>query len=335
MLGNKRPVPSIGRLAIPQILLPLVATIALSMPPALGRAGERMKVQIPSTADGTDQPCYVILPDGCQPDGDPRPLVVSLHTFSGDGEQRQKEFEAEADKAGWIYLFPHFRGPNKTPEACGSLLAQQDILDAVDWAIATYPIDCRRVYLVGCSGGGHMAMLMAGRYPDRWTAVSAWVGISDLAAWHARHAEDNYGAMLRASCGGAPGDSVEVDEQYRIRSPLTWLHRTVGLPLDMAAGIHDGHTGSVPVRQTLDAFNAVARAGGYEAIGEDEIDRLSRPDGRLESPKTSDVEPDPPYGREIHLRRHAGPARVTIFEGGHEGLAGPAIAWLAQHVREG
>ena len=125
--------------------------------------------------------------------------------------------------------------------------------------------------------------------------------------------------MLRASCGGAPGDSAEIDEQYRIRSPLTWLHRAVGLPLEMAAGIHDGHTGSVPVRQTLDAFNAVARAGGYEAIGEDEIEQLSQPDGRLASPKPSDLEPDAPYGREIHLRRHAGPARVTIFEGGARG----------------
>ena len=100
-------------------------------------------------------------------------------------------------------------------------------------------------------------------------------------------------------------------------------------PLDLAAGIHDGHSGSVPVRQTLDAFNAVARAGGNETVGEDEIQCLSRTDGRLENPKPSDLEPDGPYGREIYLRRHAGPARVTIFEGGHEGLAGPAIAWLA------
>lgn len=302
---------------------------------AVGLAGERMKVEILSTADGTRQPCYVILPDGYKPDGEPTPLLVSLHTFSGDVEQRQKTFEEEANRAGWIYLFPHFRGPNKTPEACGSSLAQQDILDAVDWALENYPIDKRRIYLVGTSGGGHMAMLMAGMYPQRWTAVSAWVGISDLAAWHERHAKGNYGAMLRASCGGAPGDGREVDEQYRLRSPLTWLHRAAGLPLDIAAGIHDGHSGSVPVRQTLNAFNAVARAAGCEAIAEEEIEQLSQPEGRLENPKASDLEADQAYGRAIYLRRHAGPARVTIFEGGHEGLARPAIAWLGQHVREG
>ena len=293
-----------------------------------------MKVEIPSTVDETKQPCYVILPDGYDPNGEPVPLLVSLHTFSGGVEQRQKAFETEANRAGWIYLFPHFRGPNKTPQACGSLLAQQDILDAVDWAVEKYPVDTRRIYLTGASGGGHMTMLMVGRYPERWAAASAWVGISDWAAWHKRHAEGNYGAMLRASCGGAPGESVEIDEEYRARSPKTWLHRAVGVPLDLAAGIHDGYTGSVPVRQTLDAFNIIARAGGYEAITEDEIGQVSTPEGRLDAPKPSDLESDEGYGRAIYLRRHAGPARVTIFEGGHEGLAGPAIEWLGRHVRE-
>jgi acetyl esterase/lipase len=316
-------------------LLVLAASFVVSLASVTVWASERMDVQICSTADGTQQPCYAILPDGYESDGEPKPLLVSLHTFSGGVEQRQKEFEAEASQAGWIYVFPHFRGPNKTPEACGSLLAQQDILDAVDWAIATFPIDTRRIYLTGVSGGGHMAMLMAGRYPERWTAVSAWVGISDWAAWHERHAKGNYGAMLRASLGGAPGDSAEIDEQYRLRSPQTWLHRAAGLPLDIAAGIHDGHTGSVPVRQTLDAFNVVARAGGFAAVAEDEIERLSDPAGRLEAPKPSDIDPDEAYGRAIYLRRHAGPARVTIFEGGHEGLARPAIAWLGQHVGDG
>jgi pimeloyl-ACP methyl ester carboxylesterase len=321
----------VSRYAPPFFSLIVFTTI---LPTSTTSTAERTRVEIRSTVDGTQQPCYVILPDGCEPDGAPSPLLVSLHTFSGGVEQRRGAFEAEANRAGWIYLFPHFRGPNKTPAACGSTLAQQDILDAVDWAIESYPVDTRRIYLVGTSGGGHMAMLMAGRYPQRWTAVSAWVGISNLAAWHNHHAKGNYGAMLRASCGGAPGDSVEVDQQYRARSPITWLHRAVGLPLDLAAGIHDGHTGSVPIRQTLDAFNTVARAGGYQVTTETEIQQLSQPMGRLEAPKPSDLERDETFNRAIYLRRHAGPARVTIFEGGHEGLAQPAIAWLGQHVDE-
>jgi pimeloyl-ACP methyl ester carboxylesterase len=303
-------------------------------PHALLGACERQKISIPSSVDGTLQPCYLILPEKFDAEGPPGTLLVSLHSWSADVEQRNTDIEEEAQRLGWIYLFPHFRGPNRSPEACGSPKAQQDILDAVDWAVAHYPIDVRRIYLTGSSGGGHMAMLMAGRYPQRWTAVSAWVGISDLAAWHARHAETRYGQMLRQSCGGAPGESPQIDEQYRARSPITWLDRAVDVPLDLAAGVHDGHAGSVPIRHTLEAFNRVAQAQGAATIGEEEILQLSRTDGRLDHPRPGDTPDDPSFGRAIYLRRTAGKARVTIFDGGHEGIARAAVEWLARWPAE-
>ena len=40
-----------------------------------------------------------------------------------------------------------------------------------------------------------MTMLMAARYPERWKAASAWVGISDLISWHGRHRGSKYGNM--------------------------------------------------------------------------------------------------------------------------------------------
>lgn len=296
-------------------------------------AGERTKVSIKSTADGTEQPCYVILPEGFDATGEPVPLLVSLHTWSGNVEQRNLPLEQLADQRGWIYLFPHFRGPNSHPDACGSAKAQQDILDAVAWAKVNYPVDPKRIYLTGVSGGGYMTMLMVGCHPDVWTAASAWVGISDLAAWHERHAKSRYGAMVRESCGGAPGDSEAVDRQYRERSPMTHLHRAKDVPLEIAAGVHDGHKGSVPIRHSLEAFNTIARAAGATPISEEEIVQLSRKDGRLDDPLPSDQVDDPTLGRKIYLRRHAGPVRVTVFEGGHEGIATAAIAWLERHAK--
>jgi poly(3-hydroxybutyrate) depolymerase len=296
-------------------------------------AGRRERIHVTSSLDGTEQPCYLMLPEGFRPDGPPLPLLVSLHTWSGNVEQRDAKMEEEALGRGWIYLWPHFRGPNKSPDACGSEKAQQDILDAVDWVLERYPVDRGRIYLTGASGGGHMAMLMAGRYPQRWTAVSAWVGISDLAAWHARHAKSRYGQMIRASCGGAPGESPAIDQQYRLRSPKTWLDRAVEVPLDLGAGVHDGHKGSVPIRHTLDAFNVVAAAQGLSGVAEEEIAQLSRPNGRLERPQPSDQQQDGALGRAVYLRRTAGKARVTIFEGGHERVAPAAAEWLARHSK--
>src|SRR5690606_21308450 len=205
------------------------------------QAAERKKVLIESSLDGSQQPSYVIVPDGYDPQGEPVALLVVLHSWSADLEQRHPELERAANQRGWLYLFPNFRGPNQHPDACGSKLAQQDILDAVEWACRNYCIDRSRIYLTGSSGGGHMTMLMAGRYPQVWAAASAWVGISNLAAWHERHKDGRYGLMLRRSCGGAPGDSETVDREYRERSPLTHLAKAAGLPLDLAAGVHDGH----------------------------------------------------------------------------------------------
>ncbi len=294
-------------------------------------AGQRTKVFVTSSLDGAKQPCYVVLPDD-HDKAKPAPLLVSLHSWSADLEQRKPLLEKLAGQRGWICLYPNFRGANDDPLACGSLAAQQDILDAVTWVKGHYKIDPRRVYLTGVSGGGHMTMLMAGCHPEVWTAASAWVGISDLASWHAKHKNDRYGAMMRKVCGGAPGDSAAVDEQYRLRSPLTHLHRAAKVALDISAGVHDGHSGSVPVRHALDAFNAIAKAAGGNLIPAAEIEQISRKNGRLKQPRPSDRAVDPSFARQIHLRRQAGRARVTIFEGGHEGIETAAIAWLEKHT---
>ena len=293
----------------------------------------RLKVHVPSSIDATEQPCYVILPPSFRPGAAPTPLLVSLHSWSAGVEQRRENLEQQAAERGWICLLPHFRGPNNHPHACGSELAQQDILDAIHWVQSRYAIDARRIYLTGVSGGGHMTMLMAARHPDLWAAASAWVGISDLKAWHRKHARTNYGRMIRNSCSGVPGDSEFVDRQYRNRSPLTFLHQATGVPLDIAAGVHDGHQGSVPIRHSIDAFNTIARSGQYPTVSEEEIQQLSQPNGRLTNPQPSDLVQDPAFGRPIYLRRRAARSRITIFEGGHEGIDTAAIDWLAQHSR--
>ena len=62
------------------------------------------------------------------------------------------------------------------------------------------------------------------------------------------------------------------------------------------------------------------------SVSADELALLSD-----EKPLTQDEEQDETYGRHIHLRRHAGNSRVTIFEGGHEGIVFPACEWLGRH----
>ncbi|QDU97813.1 alpha/beta hydrolase family protein [Lignipirellula cremea] len=313
--------------------LMLLAGQAAAEEPAAAPAKTTL-LQVTSSLDGKPQPVLYWAPESAATQA--APLLVYLHSWSGDYRQSNQAWLNQAAQRGWIYLHPNFRGRNDDPEACGSALARQDILDAIDVICEKYQVDRERIYLAGSSGGGHMSMLMAGYHPDRFSAVSAWVGISDLAAWRRHHTKNgepqNYARMVDASCGGAPGASPEVDAQYRARSPLFHLQETGDLLLDLNAGVNDGHTGSVPIRHTLDAFNVVAKAGKQETISEDEIQQLTQ-DRKLKEPRATDQGFDEAYNRDFLLRRQAGPARVTIFDGGHEGLPNAGCSWLSRQQR--
>lgn len=289
----------------------------------------RQRIRFQSTADQSEQEAILMLPDNWERVVSV-PMVVSLHSWSADLTQRN-DLERFVHDRGWIYLFPNFRGVNQRPEACASALAQQDILDAVDWVSKKYFVDQKRVYLTGTSGGGHMTMMMASRFPKRWRAASAWVGISDLTKWHEKHRGSKYGNMLEKCCGGAPGDSDEVDQEYAARSPVTHLAGARDVAIDIAAGIRDGHDGSVPIHHSIEAFNLIAGARGEPGVSQQEMDQLSVRGGRLGAPQSQDVGFDPSYGRQHFLRRRAGNARLTIFDGDHEGIATAAMAWFEQH----
>ncbi len=299
----------------------LIATTILCLGPAVAESGSLKEITYVSSADGTRQPAMFYAPDA----RGPVPLVVALHTWSGNYRQRSHQEIADwCMSKGWAYIHPDFRGPNRRPEATGSELVVHDIVDAVQFAKGAARIDSSCIFLVGTSGGGYTALLMAGRHPEIWAGVSAWVPISDLRAWYVQ-APRKYRNDMAASCGGAPGDSPAVDEQYRKRSPLTYLAAAKRVPLHINAGITDGHTGSVPVSHSLLAFNRVAAPEN----------RLSDEEIRYFVEKAA-VPPhlrrhivDPSYGEKRPLfRRTSGNVTVTIFNGGHELVPRAAIAWI-------
>ena len=199
-----------------------------------------------STADGEQEPYLVYLPES----DTPVPLVVGLHTWSCDRFNQVDGMLPWCRKRGWGLVLPEFRGPNLTvnpraPQACASPLAQQDILDALDAVSGEGTIDVDRVFLLGGSGGGHMALMMAANAPGRWRGVSSWVPITDLAAWHAQNPK--YAPHIVACCGGSPGRSDDVDREYRTRSPLFLAEKLATANLYVHHGRFDA---SVPYTHT-------------------------------------------------------------------------------------
>ena len=232
------------------------------------------EVEIVSSMDGARQPAIADWPANSDR---PVPLLVHLHSWSAryNNSNNFEDIRAEAQRRGWAFVSPDFRGVNDHPEACGSELAVQDVLDAVEWMKKQTGIDERRIYLAGSSGGGYMALMMAGRAPDVWAAVSAWVPISDLGAWHefSKQQKSRYAKMMEG-CFGAVPTHGNAAQQVRRRSPVFFLGLAKGLPLDIQTGIRDGHEGSVPVSHSLRAFNAVAAPA--DRVAERDIEAMVR-----------------------------------------------------------
>ncbi len=196
------------------------------------------ELSITSTLDGSSEKSLFHFPKGRVD----VPLVIGLHTWSYNRFNQVEQILPYCRERGWALLLPEFRGPNlssnpRARQACASPYARQDILDALDRVAAEYAIDSEKVFILGGSGGGHMALMMAAHAPDLWKGVSAWVPITDLAAWHGENPE--YAGHVAACCGGTPGSCPEVDMEYRDRSPLTHARELTSVNLSLHHGRFD------------------------------------------------------------------------------------------------
>ncbi|PWU00036.1 MAG: prolyl oligopeptidase [Bacteroidetes bacterium] len=285
----------------------------------------RERIEIKSSMDSTMQPSYVYYRKSQTDVNEKLPLAVFLHTWSTNFEQRFPELEAGIAKRGWIMIEPDFRGRNDHPEACGSELAQQDILDAVAWARERFIVDTDRIYLFGFSGGGMMTMLMCARHPEYWAAASSWCGISDLIEWYSYHRNAYYGNLMNQCFGGSPNKNKKIKNAYRERSPITYFSKGITVPLFIAAGKNDT---IVPPMQSINAFNLLCVANKELPVSQDEIDQLFKSD-------SSNVHPplDPPLvnDRDIFLYRERKLLRLVIFNGYHEWVPESALQWLSTY----
>jgi len=292
---------------------------------------ECKQIAIPSTADGKQQPAYFFR---CI-SKNPRPLIVSLHTWSGD--YRQKDALAPQCIADdYNYIHPDFRGPNRTPEACGSDLVISDIDDAIDYAINNAPVDTRSIHVIGVSGGGYATLLTYMRSKHTIRTFSAWASISDIERWYyeSEGRKSKYAKDIAMATTGKKfsGDTYTMNpESARQRSPLlmqTPVTKRAGSKLYITTGIHDGYTGSVPITHSLRFYNKVVNdfdASQKDALIPDE-DILEMVVSRnFNTPRKDTL-----GGKVVHYRkRFSDKVQLTIFEGTHEMLTDVAL----NHVR--
>lgn len=207
-----------------------------------------------------------------------RPLLVGLHTWSCDRFNQVENMLPIAEREDWNLLLPEFRGSNtesncNADKACGSVYAKQDIIDAVNYVKDNFNTDKKNIYLLGASGGGHMALLMAAYAPDMWKAVDAWVPITNLTDWYYQclKSKVKYALNLEACCGGAPCDRTA--SEYAYRSPVTHVRELTKVTLRINHGKTDPivpFTHSINIYSKLLEYNSKTKAylnifdGGHE-----------------------------------------------------------------------
>jgi len=129
-----------------------------------------------SEIDDTVQPFAVALPKGYDPEKR-WPLLVALH---GQGLFRPFQCRAEPEP-GMIVVAPHGRGGMDY-----KWVGEGDVLRVIEEAKRLFSVDDERVHLAGHSMGGTGAWHLATRYPDRFAAILATSGNTDVSVWAER-----------------------------------------------------------------------------------------------------------------------------------------------------
>ena len=205
---------------------------------------KQTEILVKSTLDGTMQPSLFYKSPNAN-----RPLLVGLHTWSYDRFNQIENMLPFAEKYDFNLLLPEFRGPNlKTnpicTQACGSEFALGDVKDAIDAVIDE--VDKDNIFLLGLSGGGHMALMMAGFIPHYFKAIGSYVPITDLKKWSVQNPD--YAENLMACCVS--------EEEMAKRSPMTYIDTIAKANIKVFHGKYDP---VVPVCQSLELFDEMMK----------------------------------------------------------------------------
>jgi dipeptidyl aminopeptidase/acylaminoacyl peptidase len=139
-----------------------------------------------SARDGTRIRGYLTLPVGREAKA--LPLIVMPH--GGPYGVRDKlEYSDEVQllaNRGYAVLQPNYRGSGGYGEAFEELgdgqigrRMQDDLDDAMDWAVAQGIADPQRVCLAGSSYGGYAALWGAIRNPERYRCAASFAGVTE------------------------------------------------------------------------------------------------------------------------------------------------------------
>ena len=190
------------------------------------------------TRDDKTMRAYLTLPRGRDPKGLPLILLPHGGPYGVRDKLRYDDDVQLLANRGYAVLQPNFRGSDGYGKEFSDLgkgqigrKMQDDIDDAMDWAVAEGIADPARVCVVGSSYGGYAAMWAVIRNPERYRCAASWAGVTDwdsMLKYDRRFLSRKGSKSWRARIEGEDGfdlDAVSpLENAARINRPLLIAH---------------------------------------------------------------------------------------------------------------
>ncbi|MEU6254571.1 PHB depolymerase family esterase [Streptomyces sp. NPDC047043] len=223
----RRPLRS-ALLALFAALVPLLAAVTLTAPPAAARTVVPTAALTEVTDFGTNPSnlqMYLYVPESVT--AHPA-VVVAVHYCTGSGPAMYNgtEWAQLADTHGFVVIYPSVTRASKcfdvsSPQALkrGGGSDPVGIKSMIDWVTRTYSADTGRIYATGISSGAMMTNVLLGDYPDVFAAGAAFSGVpfgcfatTDGSEWNSAcsggtvlHTPQEWGDLVRAAYPGYTG----------------------------------------------------------------------------------------------------------------------------------
>jgi dipeptidyl aminopeptidase/acylaminoacyl peptidase len=192
--------------------------------------------------DGATIHGYLTLPAGREP----KKLPLLIHPHGGPfGIRDHWGFDSEVQflaNRGYAVLQPNYRGSGGYGTAFERLgyrqwgrAMQDDLTDAVQWAVAEGVADPARVGIIGASYGGYAVMAGLAFTPEVYRVGVNYVGVTDLTLLARQRREIEW---LKLWSQTRLGDAFDDAEELKARSPVFHADK-IQAPVLMAYGRSD------------------------------------------------------------------------------------------------
>lgn len=217
--------------------------------------------------DGLSLPVYLTRP-AAAPEGKALATVVLVHGgpyVRGHDLRWSQEAQFLASR-GYLVIEVEFRG--SMGYGLRHFLAgrkqwgramQDDLADALDWAVKQGHADAKRVCIMGTSYGGYAALMGPIRHPGVYQCAISLAGVTDINLMYGIDWSDLSDAWKRYGMPELIGDRVADADQLNEASPLKQVSR-FKVPLLLA---HGGQDVRVPVEHSI-KFRAAAEKNGVQ-----------------------------------------------------------------------